>query len=193
MPEVDPDLLWLAEFVNTRDVESGIDTIDHPEGLWTWLVAHDLAGDDSAMPGEPDVERAKTLREGLRAILLAHNHAQADQGAIHRLNELLRDVPFYWRCAPDGRIEAVPLSDLAVRAGLAEMLARWDRAAQHPGWTRLKACRNAACQWAFYDHSRNRSHQWCSMAACGSVMKARRYRARKRAREAPAQARASRG
>ena len=45
-------------------------------------------------------------------------------------------------------------------------------------WTRLKACRAEDCRWAFYDHARNRSRQWCSMAVCGNRTKARSYRRR---------------
>jgi predicted RNA-binding Zn ribbon-like protein len=46
---------------------------------------------------------------------------------------------------------------------------------------RIKVCRNDECGWLFFDESRNRSRQWCDMAACGSRMKARAYRARQRA------------
>jgi len=45
-------------------------------------------------------------------------------------------------------------------------------------WVRLKACTNDECQWAFYDHSRNRSGAWCTMAVCGNRMKGRAFRRR---------------
>ena len=35
-------------------------------------------------------------------------------------------------------------------------------------WQRMKACRNPACRWVFYDHSRNRTGIWCSMRICGN-------------------------
>jgi predicted RNA-binding Zn ribbon-like protein len=54
-------------------------------------------------------------------------------------------------------------------------------AMEHGEWRRLKACRNDTCQWGFYDHSKNRSKTWCSMEGCGSQVKSRAYRARKRA------------
>ncbi len=50
-------------------------------------------------------------------------------------------------------------------------------------WVRLKACRNPACQWAFYDTSKNRGGVWCTMEVCGSRHKARTYRQRQRAEE----------
>ena len=52
-------------------------------------------------------------------------------------------------------------------------------AAQADGtWERLKACPWDTCRWAFYDHSRNRSGVWCSMAVCGNRAKVQAFRAR---------------
>ena len=48
-------------------------------------------------------------------------------------------------------------------------------------WPRLKACRREICHWLFYDHSRNRSGIWCSMAVCGNRTKTRAYRERREA------------
>lgn len=44
---------------------------------------------------------------------------------------------------------------------------------------RLKSC--PTCGWFFVDVSKNGSRRWCSMRACGSVAKARRYYRRKKA------------
>jgi predicted RNA-binding Zn ribbon-like protein len=38
---------------------------------------------------------------------------------------------------------------------------------------RVKSC--PTCGWFFLDLSKNRSRRWCSMDACGSLAKARRY------------------
>jgi predicted RNA-binding Zn ribbon-like protein len=46
-------------------------------------------------------------------------------------------------------------------------------------WGRLKACRNEACRWIFYDASKNRSGRWCDMQLCGARHKMRAYRGRK--------------
>jgi predicted RNA-binding Zn ribbon-like protein len=45
---------------------------------------------------------------------------------------------------------------------------------------RVKAC--ALCQFLFIDRSKNRSRRWCSMAACGTTEKMRRYTERRAAR-----------
>jgi predicted RNA-binding Zn ribbon-like protein len=44
----------------------------------------------------------------------------------------------------------------------------------------MKACPGDACNYAFYDHTRNNSRMWCSMARCGSRAKMRAYRTRRR-------------
>lgn len=58
-------------------------------------------------------------------------------------------------------------------------------------WARLKSCGD--CQWTFYDHTRNASKRWCTMAkgspdgrACGTIAKvsAFRQRAASKARDA---------
>lgn len=45
---------------------------------------------------------------------------------------------------------------------------------------RVKSC--PSCGWYFLDTSKNRSRRWCSMDACGSSAKARRYYWRSRGR-----------
>ena len=48
-------------------------------------------------------------------------------------------------------------------------------------WSRLKACREHTCEWAFYDHTKNRSGAWCNMGVCGNRAKARAFRERRAA------------
>lgn len=43
---------------------------------------------------------------------------------------------------------------------------------------RIKEC--PACGWLFYDQSKNGSRTWCSMQACGSASKAKRYYQKKK-------------
>ena len=40
---------------------------------------------------------------------------------------------------------------------------------------RLRRRHGDDCAWIFVDTSRNKSRRWCSMAACGNVVKARRH------------------
>jgi len=78
----------------------------------------------------------------------------------------------------DGRISwtlaVSPERELAVRAVLS-----WDTLArQSPG--RLRPCANAECRLFLVDHSKAGTARWCSMAACGNRMKARRHYRRAR-------------
>ena len=61
---------------------------------------------------------------------------------------------------------------------LARLLVPVALSLQDGSWRRVKACAADACQWAFYDRSRNHSGRWCDMAICGNRTKVRSYRAR---------------
>lgn len=41
--------------------------------------------------------------------------------------------------------------------------------------SRLKKCANPNCSHLFYDVSRNKTRNWCSMKSCGNIMKAREF------------------
>jgi predicted RNA-binding Zn ribbon-like protein len=46
---------------------------------------------------------------------------------------------------------------------------------------RVKECPlPQGCSWLFYDQSKNISRRWCSMEGCGTLVKMRRYHARRR-------------
>ena len=67
------------------------------------------------------------------------------------------------------RLSVAPERELAVRAVLA-----WDALLQAaPG--RLRPCANDECRLFLIDHSKAGTARWCSMAACGNRMKARRH------------------
>lgn len=44
-----------------------------------------------------------------------------------------------------------------------------------PDLGRVRQCAREGCDWLFVDTSKNHSRRWCSMAMCGSRVKARRY------------------
>ena len=67
-----------------------------------------------------------------------------------------------------------PERELAVRA----VLSWHELARNNPG--RLRPCANDECRLFLIDHSKANSARWCSMAACGNRMKARRHYQRAR-------------
>jgi predicted RNA-binding Zn ribbon-like protein len=45
---------------------------------------------------------------------------------------------------------------------------------------RVRECAREGCDWLFVDTSKNHSRRWCTMAVCGSRVKAGRYYRRKK-------------
>ena len=71
----------VCDFVNTYDVECGIDTMPSPAALAAWLHKRDLIGPDDTARDE-DLAVAVGLRETLRAAL-RHNHDHEPESAPH--------------------------------------------------------------------------------------------------------------
>lgn len=173
------DFRVLLSLVNSRDLGAGTETLPDGDACRTWFRAHQFREDPTFT--ERDVAAVHHVREGIRALWLAHNEGHFDEGAVKDLNAILQTVDFHWQVDPASAF--VPyLTDRDGTRYCGQLVALLAVASQHPHWSRLKACQNAACHWAFYDQSRNRSHRWCSMTACGSREKARRYRERQRQR-----------
>jgi len=158
----------IVDFVNTRDIDEGTDNLTGPADLAAWLDRHGLAGDGAT---DVDLSDAITLREGLRAAL-GHDGAEPPG-----LADLLHRLPL--QVALGGTPELVPARS-GVSAGLAGLLVAATRCGQDGTWARLKVCPADHCRWAFYDTSRNRSRNWCSMRVCGNREKTRAYRTRNR-------------
>lgn len=149
-----------------------------PGALTKWLRTHGLL-EPGLRLGEPDLRRTIDVREGIRALLFANNGADADRDAIERLNRAMRGATVSLRLHAHARPEFVaPASDLDGALGL--IASRVAVAQLEDRFSRLKACPGPECGWAFYDHSRNQAGTWCSMSICGSRIKARHYRQRRR-------------
>jgi predicted RNA-binding Zn ribbon-like protein len=176
-----PGALALVQaFVNSRwDLERELrEQLGSPAELAGWLTDHGLLAAGSRVTRK-ELRRALEVREGLRALLFANNGAPPDHAAIERLNRALGATGLDLRFGATGAASFEP-SGRGVDGALAA-IAGIVAASQLAGsWPRLKACPGPHCGWAFYDHSRNHSGSWCSMSTCGSRIKAREYRRRKR-------------
>jgi predicted RNA-binding Zn ribbon-like protein len=156
VPKAAPEpLREVQQFVNSVDLEHERDWL--PD----WLAARGLSG---------ELERARALREGLRALVLANNGAPLDQQALELVNESAARLPL--QLGGDGQVRVG-----AGRDALDEVVGIALGAMIDGSWPRLKACRN--CCWSFYDYSPNRSATWCSMQLCGNRKKTRAYRSRR--------------
>ena len=116
----------------------------------------------------------------LRAQLAANNGRGVDQGAIGVLNQAAERARLSVRFGADGSA-ALEAGAGGVDATVGVVLAAAHAGMEEGTWERLKVCANGGCAWAFYDHSRNRSGRWCSMAVCGNRTKTRAYRQRRTA------------
>ncbi len=150
-----------------------------PEQLRAWLVARRLLADGTPVT-EGDFRRVLLLREALRSLLRANNETGMLASRIEVFNRLASDAPLTVRLHHDGLPTLEP--DISgVDGAIARLVGMVFTAMTDGTWARLKACRNDRCQKAFYDTSKNRSGAWCSMAGCGSRLKARAYRHRRAA------------
>jgi predicted RNA-binding Zn ribbon-like protein len=176
--EAPGELERVRAFVNTIDLEEGTEELSGRDELAGWLVHHELAP-AGLVATSADVEHAVGLREALRAVLVAHN---AD-GFVHgdvaaALDRAAARSELRLRFDKTGSGTLEPEAG-GVDGALGRLLAIVHRSAADGTWSRLKACRDETCEWAFYDHTKNRSGAWCNMAVCGNRAKARAYRERR--------------
>lgn len=167
----------VQRFVNTNDLETGPDLLPDAAALGAWFAEAGLG--DVAVDAR-DHARAIALREAIRELVCAHAGLPHDPAAGEIVNEagrraglrpVLADPATRFEPAAGGADGALGRIVAAIHASIAAGT-----------WERLKACERDICRWAFYDHSKNRSGHWCSMAVCGQREKNRRAYRRRRAR-----------
>ena len=117
---------------------------------------------------------ALELREALRELLRANNRAAVGPlrvAALATVNDAARALALV--VGDDARVR------ISADDPLGAIVAVAVQAMLDGTWSRLKVCRN--CGWSFYDYSKNRSANWCSMQLCGNRLKTRAYRRRRAA------------
>jgi predicted RNA-binding Zn ribbon-like protein len=175
------DLALVQAFVNTHydlTAERGGEILLEPEELRTWLKVRGLI-DGRHLLDADDLDRARAVREGLRALAFLNNGQSLNDDtldAMHRASTGVRTEIRIERGGP----RFVPVAT-GIDAAIGALLAITARAMIDGSWLRFKACPGRDCGWAFYDHSRNQGARWCSMKVCGDREKARAYYQRKTA------------
>jgi predicted RNA-binding Zn ribbon-like protein len=171
------DLELVRRFVNTRDLELETDVIATPESLDAWLAQQRLMESPSRIT-QADVARVHRLREGLRGLLLRNaGVAPAGPRPSEEISAAASGVTLGFQLVADDL--ALRPTAGGVEGALGRLLSIVFIAQTDGSWTRLKACPGDRCQWALYDHTRNRSRTWCDPAKCGSRTRARNYRRRR--------------
>lgn len=166
----------VRDFVNTIDLETGVDRIATADELGTWYSEEGLT-DDLVEPTRAEHADAIAVREAIRQLLLANNGCSDEADAASATLEAAGKKTRIGIRFAAGKPVLAPEGDGA-SAALGRIVAAVAELATTPEWPRLKACRDAHCQVAFYDKSRNRSRGWCSMEVCGNREKARTFRAK---------------
>jgi len=182
---------YVQAYLNTFwDLErGGVERWSTPAAFGAWLARRGFGGEASGS----DLERALDVREALRALCLA-NHgdplepaegwratALAAPAALAALDRAAVAIAPGAALAPrlgadgDGLEPAGDGPDAAVGLALGIVLA----ARADGSWSRMKACPHGQCGWVFFDASRNRSSQWCSMRLCGNRTKGAAFRRRR--------------
>jgi predicted RNA-binding Zn ribbon-like protein len=173
------ELEQVRAFVNTLDREDGVEELADPASLGAWLAERGLSAGDVRV-GTADLRHAIELREALRALLLAHNGSGGEPvaQASRTVDDAVCRARVRMRFDDQGRALLEPQAG-GVAGALGRLLVIVQEAIAAGKWERLKACRDEACEWAFYDHTKNRSGAWCTMDVCGNRAKARAYRERR--------------
>jgi predicted RNA-binding Zn ribbon-like protein len=178
-----PEPLRLVQaFINTLDLEAGVERLTSVAALRRWIVDEGLGGRHVEVD-EPELRRAIELREALRDQLVAEHEGRPEGAASAVIDRAARAARVGLRF--DGATLRLAPAAGGVDGALGRILVVAAQAMADGSWSRLKACRMARCRWVFYDASKNRSGTWCSMAICGNRQKGKRYRSRRPA-SAPA-------
>jgi predicted RNA-binding Zn ribbon-like protein len=170
-------LRLVQQFINSNDLEAGVDQLDTPAALGAWLRVHGLSSSRLRLTGV-ELERARSFRELLRSLALANNGVPLPPDTLRAVNRAFESLPVIGAFDQD-QTHLEPAS-----AGLDEALGRIAAIviseALGGRWRRLKSCARDVCHWVFYDHSRSGTGTWCTMAICGSRTKANAYYRRSR-------------
>ena len=172
-------LAAVQDFVNTANRMHDRDELRTIQGASKAVAALGLLDRDRQID-EAARHHIVAFREALRRLILTHHGDDEDvPAAAEALDEVIDSVAMRMRLSPHSRpVMRPPVGGPPAHQVIGAVLgAIVDADARE--WPRLKACRNPACQWAFYDASRNRSGRWCDMNVCGVRHKMRTYRQRR--------------
>ena len=173
-------LLLVQSFVNTWDGDHNRDLLLDPATARDWLTEAGLWRAERA-PDPAQLHRARAVREGIRAMLVANAGGPAPApDDLEPLRAVARADRPALKVDPDGHVSLDADQADQPEVSLLALLLLIRDAQRDGSWPRLKACGNPDCRWAFYDRSHSQVGAWCDMATCGNRIKNRRLRQRPR-------------
>jgi predicted RNA-binding Zn ribbon-like protein len=164
------DLEQIRRFLNTVNFESGADLLATAVGVSEWL-----GNEWQVKLGRQrslQVAELRQLREVIRGLV-------ADNNCKQSLDDL-QNMAYRYPVVVCFDTNTLNGSGRGVATAIGTMLALVFQARIDGSWARLTTCRNEACGWIVFDHSKNRSASWCSDSGCGGRARAKAYRARQR-------------
>jgi predicted RNA-binding Zn ribbon-like protein len=171
-------LLLVQSFVNTWEGDSGVDLLGEPKPALRWLAGAGLSEEGRGLD-QLELSRARAVREAIRALLVHNGGGPAPTKMdLRPLDQLAGAARLQVAVDRSGLVEL----DAKATGGHIKMarLLLIIRDAQKDGtWSRLKACHNGDCRWAFYDRSHAGRGAWCDMTVCGNRIKNRNLRSRR--------------
>jgi len=157
-----------------RRDESPVELLAEPRDLADWLHESGLF-EKRPVTAPSDLAAALELREAVYALVQARlDGARLPSHAVAIVDAAAARTPLVPALVAGRRVRrgtaAQALADLAREA--VEVVGG-------PNAELLRECARPGCTQVYVDASRGRRREWCSMALCGSRVKAAAYRARK--------------
>jgi predicted RNA-binding Zn ribbon-like protein len=172
-----PSRLALVQaFVNTNDIEAGEDRLGSVDDARDWFLAHGLLATERQRVTRADLDRVHAVREALRDLVGANNSSAVEVDPSI-LENVAAEARLRLRFNSPGKITLEPRAP-GVLGALGELLIICYESVIEGSWFHLKACRNDACRWIFFDRSKNHTSKWCRPDLCGNRMRARSHRLR---------------
>ena len=172
-------LLRVQALVNTVELPAGPDRLAEPVDARPWLIDNHLLSPDADLD-DADLQLVRGVREALRALLVRNGGGPSPTTAdLAPLHAVAAGGTARAEFDAEGAVRLAAGGD-SVTERLVDLVLIMRDAQRDGSWTRLKACANDECQWAFYDRSRNHGGTWCEMSSCGNKLKNREFRARRR-------------
>lgn len=171
------------DFANTHVDRFGrVERFGDAAGLSAWLAEHGFA-EAASDATEADAASARELRDAVITLLLSHSDdSEVSEQTRDETEDFLRRTalryPLVAVANHDGA-DLAPAHD-GLPGAFGSVFAAVTKLGLKGSWSRLKACRNRGCHFAFLDRTRNASGAYCS-GTCSSQVAMRKYRQRRRA------------
>jgi predicted RNA-binding Zn ribbon-like protein len=146
--------------------------------------ARQLRRETGASAGLRVLKECRELREALAAVIYARLEDQNPgsaplkvlerffNAACERQKLAWSDRRLHWEVSAAEKEPEYPLL-LIVRTACGLLLSH--------DMEKVRSCGDPRCRWLFLDTSKNHTRRWCNMKVCGNRMKARRFKAQRRA------------